>query len=343
MGIETILPKKRRWLLATATGCGVAALIVSILSGGAAWRAWLAIAWLASAAPTGAVCLLLIGVLVPGPWIGELSPALKALALAAPVSALLFLPVLLALPQIYPWVGEAQGTGFREAYFSAPAFVIRVLVWFVVLNASALLVIVGRPGPGLASAALIVLTLLSTISATDLLLSLDSHYASSGFGLYALSIEIVSAYALATIAASMAFGDSGASGVVGGVLLSLTLLWAYFAFMPFFIGWSENTLTSAAWYAARAGFWTWAIVATGAVRMACAFLLLFRSMRNNPGRLSILAALTLVATLPEAAWLTLPAANGQPGPAFGSGVVLALGSGALASLAGALLLRERRP
>lgn len=328
--------------LAVAGGLGLAlALAALALLGGGAWRAWLGAAALWSSAPAGAVGLLLIMRFLPGGWVDELGPPLEAIAMFAPLAGLLLTPIVLGLDDLYPWARAAGGEGFRGMYLSAPLFVLRSLAWFALLTWVA-----WRPpatlSPVAASFALIAFPILGTWIAVDWLLSLDPEFASSGFGLYVLCLQVLSALALAIICVVRA-GRVARLGLLGALLLTLLLLWAYFAFMPFFITWSDDLPAGVAWYQAR-GEGIWGIVAWGftATRLGPAGLLLFGPVRRAPRTLVVLSSLVLAGSVLEIAWLALPGA--RPGPGALDVGVFGLAVAAVGALALALapFVRRRR-
>ena len=151
--------------LALAGGALCAAgLILAALAGEGAWRGWLAAAATIASVPVGALGLLLIMRLIPGPWARELAPALEAGLLALPAAGIAFIPLLVVLGAIYPWVGEAQPTAFRAAYLSAPGYVLRTLAWFgLVGGLSAGLLVRRARTPTLASLGLIAYVLVLVV------------------------------------------------------------------------------------------------------------------------------------------------------------------------------------
>src|SRR4051812_40182278 len=95
---------KRPWL-AVSGGVGlVIALVLSVLAGGPAWRGWLAavVGW--SGLGVGGMVLSCLMQLAPGSWRGGVARPAASLSFLAPFGAALVLPLLFALPQLYPWV-----------------------------------------------------------------------------------------------------------------------------------------------------------------------------------------------------------------------------------------------
>jgi hypothetical protein len=299
---------------AGAIGC-VLAVILALVADGAAWRAWLAGSVLWASAPIGALVLLMIMRLVPGAWTQELAPALERVALLIAPAALLFAPVLFALGHIYAWP-EAD-TAFRGAYLSPLAYGLRTLLWFAALGGLAFLIVIRRVrAAAVASIGLIAFLPMATLISTDWLLFLDAGYASSGFALYVTSAQVLQAFALAVVLAAMNGAAPQRTGLVGGLLLTLLLLWTYFIFMPYFITWSDNLPAGVRWYQRRTqGAWTWVMPVIAGSRLAAIAALLFKVVRNSRRALVGLCVMILLGAVLETAWLALPA----PAPLAPSG------------------------
>ncbi|HWE48127.1 MAG TPA: hypothetical protein VG407_19070, partial [Caulobacteraceae bacterium] len=235
------------WLLC------VTALAIAVVEGGTAWRAWMAAAFLAFGACAGSIGFLMILRIVPGPWREELAALFDAHARLLPIGVVAGVPVLFTLGSIYPWTHEHEATAFRAAYLSQGFFIGRALIWWAVLGALAVLV-TGPRGRKIAISAigLMLFVLLGTTGAVDWLESIDPHFASSGFGLYLIATQLLTALALCVFEAANGPGPIERPQVLGGVLVTLLLFWNYLAFMQYVIVWSGDLPPGAAWYIRRA-------------------------------------------------------------------------------------------
>lgn len=301
-------PERRDRMLALTGGvAAVAALAMIALSPRAALTGWLGAAVLLQSLPAGALLLLMTMRLIAGAWRDELEHVCEAGALLVPLAALAFVPVLLGMAAIYDWQSAPASSEFQAVWLGYGPFALRTLLWFALLAAIGW-VHVGRGGSkGTASAGLIALILLGSLVAVDWLMSLDLQFHSSGFGLQLLSIELAAAYA-ALLLLRLALGPPPERArLLGGLFLTLMLLWAYFQYMPYFIIWSGNLPDGVAWYAARSGGWwsaaIWTAAALGGVPILA---LLFPAVRTNPRWLGRLAAITLAGKAIEIAWFALP-------------------------------------
>jgi hypothetical protein len=298
----------------------------------AAWMVWAGL-------PIGALTLLLVLEIGGGVALAGLVPALRLLALGMPLAAVLFIPVLLRLPALYPWLGGATvAAPFGKAWLQPGAFVVRAIVMLLILSALALLFAAERP-PGQRRAAallgLFVLSLVTTLAATDWFMSIDPRLHSGEFGLLVLGLDC----AVATAAAILL----GAGPVRAGALLlaGLSAAWLYLHFIQYLVVWSADLPPEAAWYLARdhgAGrAIEWVIAIDGA---ALPVLLLLLPVRLQAIGLPVVAALALLAHMAEALWLVTPAARHRFS-LTGPDVLMVLGLGGIAL--GLALLRRLPP
>jgi hypothetical protein len=89
------------------------------------------------------------------------------------------------------------------------------------------------------------------------------------------------------------------------------MTWAYLAFMQFLIIWAENLPAEVTWYVPRLQTgWQAVGVALVLLQLAVPFvLLLFRSIKDRPGRLKRVGLLLIAATALDATWMVLPSVD----------------------------------
>lgn len=309
----------------------VVALALVFVDSRAALGGWLVAAVWIGSVPIGALGLLMMMRLIPGPWRDELAPWTERLLLLMPLAALAMAPVLLGVGRLYPWV-DLPLHGYRAVYLSVWAFELRSIVFLGGTIAFAVLML--RPsGEALAAGGLVVLTLFDTTMVVDWLMTLDPDFHSSGFGLYGMSIQFTIAVS-ALILLRLTAGPAGEhTAVLGALLITVLLAWTYLAFMQYFILWSGNLPQGVKWYGARgAGGWAAVEYAIAICALAPLFLLFFPPVRA--GRLWLMAVclVVLLGKALELAWLVLPTtADAAVGAA--SLVLALLGLTALAGLA----------
>jgi hypothetical protein len=279
------------------------ALAATVVAPDRALFGWLAALAFWAGVPIGALVLLLAMRVLPGPWADALAPLAAPAASLLPLVALAGLPLALDLAAVYPWVDTPLDTAFRTTWLAPGFWVARSLLFL----AAGFVVAVALAVPGrrpLALAALMVFVPLHTVIAFDWLMSLDPAFHSSGFGLYLLSLQALTAFAVLVLAI-----EPDGPDLIGGLFLVLLLLWSYAAFMPFFISWSGNLPAPAAWYGRRtAGPWAPIFPIVAALHVVPMFLLLFHRFRASRRALAAFAGLVLAGKALETAWLVLPEA-----------------------------------
>lgn len=322
-------------------GFGLAASAAVLLS--ALWwpadalAAWLAAAVAIASVPAGALILVMMMRLIPGAWGEMLRLSGEAAALTTPVAALAFLPLFFALAWLYPWVTKPPPSAFAAWWLSTPGFVIRTVAWFVYLGWCGWAML-GRRRTGVSAAiGLVLMPVLVHFVAVDWLMSRDLDFASSAFGLQIVSIMTTIAFCALLLLRHGAGEREIRTGVLGALLLTLLLIWAYLNFMAYLIVWSGNLPGPVGWYAMRGGDWSIALVAVVALNGIPLFLLLFRRFRSSPGPLALLAGAVLGGKLIELMWFAIP-------PAGGLAALLGLlaMAGAVSLMAGLLPLALRR-
>ena len=282
-------------------------LAVSAVTG--AWRAWLAASVLAVSLPAGAIGWSLVMRLAVGTWTGPIAEACAAMAGRAPVAAATFLPVLVAQFSIYPWAGAHQETTFRAVYFNSLLFDARAILWLGTLSLAGLAIARGREIPKAAACiGVIAFFVFQTMFVTDALASLDRTFNASGFGLYVIAIQFGAALAMAILA-----GQPEETHRAGALLVAMMLMWAYFAFMQYFILWSGNLPGGMNWFHARSeGIWPDLMCLIAACRLPLLCLLIFKPVRHSRRWMTSLAAVVLAGDVLEFAWIGLPGSGYGP-------------------------------
>jgi hypothetical protein len=318
-------------ILATGLLLTALAVVTTLLVPGALFG-WLAATAFCAGVPIGALFLLLLTRIVPGPWRAAVAPGAAPLARLLPLVALAGLPIAFGLATLYPWVGASLETPFRAAWLTPVGWLIRAVAFLVLGSALAFL-----PGRAFAIAGLVAFVPLHTFVAFDWLMSLDPAFHSSGFGLYVLSIQSLTALSVLLLAHLAT--DPGSPGPLGALLLVALLFWGYCAFMPYVVAWSTNLPAAAAWYLRRTtGVWSPLFPAVTLLHDVPAFLLLFPGVRDSRRALAAFATLALAGSALETGWLVLPEAPPGAMPTF---VAIAATAG-LGAVGFAALPRARR-
>jgi len=272
-----------------------------------AMAGWLAAFIYQGTTVLGGFFFVMLADVIPGSWRASVRSPAAMLAAGMPLLALFCLPILFGMRLIFPWYDGEGLSGFRAFYLTPLAAGARLIVFFAIciwLQAR----LSRGPNRSLATAALIVFVLLDGLFATDIVLSLDPHFHSSGFGLYFLSLQALTAFSAIVLIRSLGYSsDAMQRSLMGALFLTLLLCWAYFDFMQYFILWSGNLPTRADWFVRRSnGGWSTLVSILVVLRLGPAFLLLFPPIRQNGRALVFFAASTLAGSLIEVAWLVMP-------------------------------------
>lgn len=294
---------------------GLAGCALGLLIEPRAMLASYLVGWIAvSAIPIGALAVLFTSWLVRGGWTRDLHEPLTAAVLTIPVVAILFLPVILGLSEIYPWASDAGGLpAFKAAYFVPWFFALRALIYFLVWTALAIWALRAYGDDvamtRAASAGLILWALTSSWAGIDWLESIEPHFHSSIYGLFAIDFQLLAGLAFGIVALLTLKKTRQMSNMAySSTLLALMLLWAYMHAMQYIIIWSGNIPEEVVWYLKRLdGGWgvtLWALYLLQFV--APFFALLSERVRANSQALLWLAGGTLALRWLEAAVFVLP-------------------------------------
>ncbi|MFZ3333764.1 MAG: hypothetical protein WA197_24210 [Candidatus Acidiferrales bacterium] len=295
--------------------------------------------------PLGCMAILMMHHLTGGWWGYPIRRLLEAGSRTFGVMAILFLPILLGMKLIYPWVtsyGEMAGDPnflFKLAYLTPQFFVVRVVIYFLILfmlsyflnkwsreqdrtgDPSLAKKLEGISGPGLILWGIVV-----TFSMIDWVMSLEPQWFSTIYGMIFMIVGALTAMSFIVFVVRRMSDDPAFKAVtagqyndLGNLMLAFTMLWAYLSFSQFLIIWSGNIKDEIPWYMTRA-FGGWAVVAVILIvlHFALPFLLLLqRNIKRRVERLATVAALMLILSMVDVYWLVVPAYE-KDHPHFGS-------------------------
>jgi len=290
---------------------GLAAVVVAALIDlHALLTAWLATVVTISAIAVGALAVLMLSYLVRGQWTEGLHVPLAAAALTTPAAGLLFIPVLVGIPWLYPWAHESVRGAFKSIWLTSGFFVSRTVFYFVLWTALAIWVRRAWADPRRmlisASAGLIAYALTASLAGIDWLESLTPKFHSSIYGLLFLTFQVLAGYAFALVIAL--WPPLAPTFRYGAILLSALLLWAYNHAMQYIIIWSGNIPEEAIWYMHReTGLWGivfWALIILQFI--VPFFAMLLSRVRNGRKPLLAIALLTVALRFVEAILFALP-------------------------------------
>jgi hypothetical protein len=291
------------------------ALVAGLIIDGHATLAAYLVAWIAlGSVPLGALGILAMTYLVRRAWTPALHVILISTAAAIPVVGLLFVPILVGMPHLYPAAADPASLPPFKAFYLAPwPFALRTIAYFAIWSWLALWLRGAwndqERMTRAASAGLIIFALSLSLAGVDWIESLEPDFHSSVYGLLFLSFSQLNGLAFTIGSALLLRRRIGSLRGYSALLLSFILLWAYLHAMQYIVIWSGNIPAEVTWYLKRSrdGWqFAWIIVSLG--QFAFPFLaLLSERVRGDRRWLLALCGLTLIMRCCEAAILILPA------------------------------------
>jgi hypothetical protein len=360
----------RRGAFAVGAAAAAACLAGAWLDRGQFFRSYLVavLYWLSIAVGCSAIGML--HHLTRGGWGLMIRRVLEAASGTLPLVALFFAPLLFGLGDLYRWArpDEVRADAHlrhQAIYLNEPFFIVRAALYFAIWCGFAW--VLGRLSarqdqgrdPGLArrmqiiaAPGLVLYCLTATFASIDWLMSLDSRWYSTIYGVYFVGGHAIAGMSFAVLVALYLSARGSMSKAFrpihfhdyGKLLLTFVVLWAYFAVSQLIIIWSGNLAEEITWYRGRLlGGWSGVSLALVALHFALPFLLLLsREGKRNAGRLSAVAILLLVMRWVDLHWLAAPAFSPER-PAFhwlDAATAIALGGLWIGAFAGRL---GRRP
>ena len=225
----------------------------------------------------GALFFVLIQYATQGGWGIVVRRICETVFATVPVMAILFVPLLFGLHDLYPWSvpGAAEQDAllrWKAPFLNVPFFLIRAVIYFVCWSFIALLYYrssrgqdaTGDPAVSarlrkFAGPCIIVLALTSTFASIDWIVSLTPHWYSTMFGVYFFAGSFIGFIALLSVVAPAMRGAGLLDTVItaehlqdlGKFLFAFTAFWAYIGFSQFFLIRYANLPEETIWFKAR--------------------------------------------------------------------------------------------
>ncbi|HZQ61242.1 MAG TPA: hypothetical protein VFC24_07835 [Casimicrobiaceae bacterium] len=314
-----------------AGAVGVIALVVAVVGGwfdpDAFFEAWLVTWVFIVGLALGGMMIVMIHELTGGKWGLVLRPPLEAAMLSLPLVALLGIPLLFGLSHLFEWARpEAVDARYvlraKHWFLNVPGFVVRNIAWLAIWSGFAM-ALARRLRTGdtatrkqIAVAALIVYFLTVTLFAYDWIASLVPDWNSTAIGVRLGAAQFLAAFAFTLCLAH--FQDASTTAMseatrhdlqdFGNLLLTFCMFWAYIAYTQFFIVWGEDLPREIAWYWPRVRTsWQWLALAVLAIEFVVPFVaMLFRALKRDSRRLTLVAAIVLAGAWLDCLWLITP-------------------------------------
>jgi hypothetical protein len=306
--------RRSRALMAGAAGL-VLCVIGFLVDRDHFFRSWLIAYLLFLGIALGSLGFVMIQHLTGGAW-GVFRRVFEASSLTLPLMALLFLPIVLGMGNLYSWThpDHVQADAIlqhKAPYLNTGFFLVRALVYFAgwILIAWTLTRWSRRQDEGdptvnlklqyLSGGGLVFYALSATFAGIDWIMSLNPHWFSTlfgfifvgGHGLSALAFTIVVSTFLSRQQPMAALFKPSHFHDLGKLSLAFVMLWAYFNFSQYMLAYAANLVEEIPYYIARISHgWQYLALFLVVFQFVVPFaFLLSRDNKRAPHRLVMLA------------------------------------------------------
>jgi hypothetical protein len=291
-----------------------------------AYAFWLGVA-------LGSMALLMVQHLSGGAWGLVMRRPLEAAASTIPAMAVLFLPIIPGMHDLYHWThADALSDPMiaaKAAYLNTPFFLVRVVFYFAIWIAMSQLLLkwsreqdqTGDPALTrklsiLSGGGLLVYALTVNFSTTDWLMSVNPHWFSTMWGPLFMVGQGLAAFALTIMVLVMLIRTEPMSRVLnaghfhdlGKLLFAFLMLWAYLTFSQFIIVYSANLAEEVPHYIARSqGGYQYITIALIVLHFIVPYaMLLSRNIKRDYNRLRLIAAWLILMRVVDYYWQVAP-------------------------------------
>jgi hypothetical protein len=327
------------------------------------WFAWVFWAGLGF----GFIALCFLQFLTRGAWSLAVQRIAEAGATTLPLMALLLVPMLIGLRDVFPWVipETLADAPHKRAYLTIPWFIARSFACLAVMMP---LIIATRkwsaeedrrtmsPVPAthlrkISAGGMLLYSVTMLVASTDWVMSLQPRWYSTMLVVILGISQLLSALAasialIAFIAEAPALApllDTKCRRDLGNLLLAFVIFWTYVTFSQYLIIWSGNLPREIGWYLSRTTpGWKAVVTVLALLQFAVPFaVLLFRANKQSLTRLGMVAALVFAMGALHIYWLVAPAFGGPLSGPWWTALLAFLGMGGLWTSLFLWLLRGR--
>lgn len=272
----------------------------------------------------GALAMVMIAQLTTANWFLVVQPFALRVTRLLPLTAVLFIPVLVSLRLLYPWTAAGplpDAVRAKAGYLNVPFFVVRAAFYFgtwILLGqllrrplARASITDINDSGSAYTTSAwgIVVFGLTITFAAFDWMMSLDPQWYSTIFGVYYFAGGLLGALALLAVLSHIGgVVDKEHLHAIGKLLFTFAMFWAYIAYAQLIVIWSGDVPAEVRWYVSRlSGSWGILGLIMLAAQFAVPFLfLLLRAVKRSSIAMGGIGALVLVAQYANTYWMVIP-------------------------------------
>jgi hypothetical protein len=293
----------------------------------AGWLLWYTVA-------SGCLGLLLLHHLSGGKWGIVLRRPMEAAARTIPYLALLAVPLLLGLDEIFLWADRARVEGdhllhHKAVYLNTTAFVVRFVVFMAIFSLYAVLLSrksaeQDAEGDGgrayrmqqISSVGLLLFIIFTSFVGFDWVMSLDPYWFSSLYGAIFLSGSAIAALTFLILVANFLVKREPMATIYhqkrfhdfGTLLFAFVMFFTYLTLSQFIISYQGNLPEEVVWFHDRFEGW-WGYVAYGLLALHFFFpflVLLHRAVKKRAAVLSAMAGFLLLMRYVDLIWQSRP-------------------------------------
>ncbi|MFO7544760.1 MAG: hypothetical protein R6W77_04620 [Trueperaceae bacterium] len=324
----------------------------------------------------GALVMMVVQHMAGGSWGALISRPVEAAVSLIPLLALLFVPLLFGMRELFVWtdaayLAENPIVDNKTAYLNVPFFIVRAVFFFGVWSLIAVLyrrlsrrqdqesADAGRTGYRLKSMSgmwLVVYILTWTFAGIDWAMSVTPMWFSGIYPVILMASQAITAVAFIILVLVFLAGRNASIDALltpkrlqdlGNFLMAFTMFWAYTQVSQLIILWSNNIVETASWYTVRFGpEWIGVSAFLLFFGFFAPFMILFsRWVKRKRRALAIVAVWALFVQLLNMFWFLVPAFERTGFALTLTDVLMVVGLGGvwLAAFARALTTRNVLP
>jgi hypothetical protein len=287
----------------------------------------------------GSLAVLMLQYVTGGEWGLMIRRPLGAASRSLWLMGLLFIPVILGMNEIFPWMNSEWAhhhpvVKLKTQYLNGPRFIAFAVAYFLLwclwawrLRALSVRFYEDRaPETDLrrrkwAAIGLLMVVLTISFAAIDWMMSLEPIWTSAMYPLIILVGCGLSAFVFVTFFLSRLAGTTAMAGILksshlrdlGNLMLAFVMLYAYTTFSEFLLIWYANLKEEIPHYLYRQ-HGTWGILASLLVLFHFFlpfFMLLMRPIKDNARTIGVVAVIILVMRYVAIYWLVAPSWYGE--------------------------------
>lgn len=331
----TVVETVQRRALAAGLVFAILAVLGAVLQPEKFFSAYLLgyMAWLGLS--LGSMAFLMLGHLTGGDWGQAVRRIFEAATRTVPLMILLFVPVILGMHHLYTWMRpediarDKHLQDITRTYLTPGGFILRAGIYFSIWLILATLLsrwsaeqdipperdtssrFRALSGPGL-----VLYGFTLAFASIDWIMSLNPHWISTIYGLIFLAGQCLSSICFVVVVSAILHRYKPMSEYLkpnhihdyGNLMLTLVMLWAYFAFSQWLIIWAGNLPEEISWFTRRLhGGWQYVGLLLALFHFVVPFLfLLARGFKRRLQDLVWLAVFLMLMRFVDLFWYIEP-------------------------------------